>query len=234
MIFARMGSSRLPGKALRPIGDAPLLGWVLARARRVAATRAIVIATTRRADDDAIADFAAAHAAAVFRGAAEDVAGRALACAEHHGFDRFARVCGDSPFFDPEIVDRLIARHVAKGLDIATNVFPRTFPSGASVEVVATAALRRALAAMTDATEREHMTQYFYRHPEDFSISNLAATDERYADVALAVDTPDDLARSRWMVAQLGDRASTASLDDLAALAPAWTQVTARAAVSAR
>jgi spore coat polysaccharide biosynthesis protein SpsF len=171
---------------------------------------------------------------AVFRGSPENVAGRALACAEHHGFERFARLCGDSPFFDPEIVDRLVARHVSEGLDIATNVFPRTFPTGASVEVVATAALRRALAAMTDAAEREHMTQYFYRHPEEFSISNLAAADGRYAAIALAVDTPDDLARSRWMVAQLGERASTAGLDDLASLAPAWAEVAARAAGRAR
>ncbi len=223
IIFARMGSNRLPGKALRKIGDKPLLELILRRAERVAANPAIVIATTELSKDDAIENFAKTHTIPVYRGASEDVAGRALACAEHHGFSRFIRLCGDSPFFQPDIANQLLEQHSEKQLDIATNVFPRTFPTGTSVEIISTKALRRALSADIDSNDREHMTQYFYRHPKNFSIENLKAPNTAYAKVSLAVDTQEDLERSRWMVKQLRTTIDTANLDMLVELSEVWT-----------
>ncbi len=222
IIFARMGSNRLPGKALQKIGSTPLLGWVVQRAQRVLAKPVIVIATTTLTEDDAIADFAIDSAIPLFRGASEDVATRALACAEHYGFDRFVRVCGDSPFFQPEIVRQLLDQHAEKKLDIATNVFPRTFPAGTSVEIITTAALRRVLSGDIDANDREHMTQYFYRHPDDFTIGNLVSPNDGYANVSLAVDTEEDLERSRWIVKQLRETVETASLEVLVKLSQMW------------
>lgn len=224
IIFARMGSKRLPGKALRAVGGRPLLAWVIERARRVGEAGPIIVATSEHAADDAIADRAVRQGAVVFRGALDDVADRALACADRYGLTRFARICGDSPFFEPAMVEQLIAQHSSLELDLATNVFPRTFPPGASVEIIATEALRRAVTASKDPWEREHITQHLYRHPERFSIRNFAAPDDRYAGVALAVDTEQDLERSRWIVARLGDATATAGLDELAALARAWAE----------
>ena len=58
IIFARMGSTRLPRKMLLPIAGRPLLGRVLDRARCVKGERPIVVATSIEADDDAIESFA--------------------------------------------------------------------------------------------------------------------------------------------------------------------------------
>lgn len=225
IIFSRMGSTRLPGKALCQIGDTTLLGWMLSRARQVIEAERIVIATTELAEDDAIVDFAETNEVNVFRGSSEDVAARALACAERYQLKRFARLCGDSPFFDPTIVDQLITRHIVEDLDIATNVFPRSFPAGTSVEIVAITALRRALTAMSDAADHEHMTQYFYRNPEIFTIQNLLAPDSRYTNIKLAVDTKEDLTRSRWIADRLRGNVLNASLDDIIALSTKWNAV---------
>jgi spore coat polysaccharide biosynthesis protein SpsF len=221
IVFARFDSRRLPGKALRSLSGRPLLGRVLDRARRVAGIDGIVVATSERPVDDVIAELAEREAVSRFRGAADDVAGRALACAEANGFARFVRISGDSPFFDPEIVARLIERHLTLDLDLATNVWPRSFPAGASAEVISTQAMRRACADMDD-DDREHVTRYFYRHPDAFRIFNLSAPDERYAGVRLAVDDGDDLERATWIVERLEDPAEAAQLDDIVALARAW------------
>lgn len=218
IVFARMGSARLPGKMLADIGGRTLLGRVLDRARRVAGFT-LVVATTTDAADDPLAAAAAADDVPVFRGDTDDVAGRALACARVHGFTRFGRITGDSPFLDPALYDALFARHRAAALDLATNAHPRSFPVGVTAEVIATGALARICAATTEPRHREHMTSYVYEHPQAFRIANLDVPDGRYAGLHLAVDTASDLARARWIVANLGDPVAGADLDTIVALA---------------
>ena len=61
IIFARMSSSRLPGKMLLPIAGRALLGRVIDRARCVKGDRPVVVATSKEAADDAIERFARAE-----------------------------------------------------------------------------------------------------------------------------------------------------------------------------
>jgi spore coat polysaccharide biosynthesis protein SpsF len=230
IIFSRMDSRRLPGKALRPIGDRPLLGRVLDRARLASSPDRIVVATTERDIDDPIARFASDQDVTVFRGATDDVAGRALACAEALGFEHFARISGDSPFFDPAMVHRLMELTLENDLDLATNVFPRSFPVGASVEIIASRALCRLVEATTDPQDREHVTRYFYDHANQFQIENVGAGDDRYQGVSVGVDEPDDLARAVWMAENLSKPIEAATLDEVVAVARAWHQPNCRVA----
>jgi spore coat polysaccharide biosynthesis protein SpsF len=181
IILARYDSTRLPGKALRPLAGRALLGWVIDRARNVPDNLPLLVATSERELDDPIAAFAEAEGVALYRGSAEDVAGRTLAAAEAEGFDVFARISGDSPFFDYQLLGEMIARRQEVDLDLVTNVMPRSYPPGASCEVVKLAAMRRLVAAAREPEEREHVTLYFYRHPEQFRIENCAASDDRCA-----------------------------------------------------
>ncbi len=234
VVFARHDSRRLPGKVLMDIGGRAMLGRVIDRLRLVRGGGPIVVATSARALDDPVAAYAESEDVDAFRGAAEDVAARALACAEANGFTRFVRISGDSPFFDPEIVARLIERHLTLDLDLATNVWPRSFPAGASAEVISTQAMRRACAEIDDDEDAEHVTRYFYRHPDAFRIFNLKAPDERYAGVRLAVDDAGDLERAAWIVERLEDPAETARLDQIVALARAWQRGRGPAAGAAK
>ena len=222
VVFSRMDSARLPGKALQPIAGRALLGRVIDRARRSQQGGAIVVATSDRDVDGEIASFAAAEGVRVFRGATNDVAGRALACAEEYGFARLVRISGDSPFFDPALIDVLMAMADHDDLDLATNVFPRSFPVGSSVEVVSRDALRRVVAESDDPADREHVTRYLYQHADSFRIRNLAAPDDRFAGISLGVDAPGDIEKAAWMVGRLDGPAALANLDELARLARAW------------
>ena len=222
VIFSRFDSIRLPGKALQSIGDRPLLGHVISRAHRVGTEYEIVVATSDRPIDDSIADFAKGQGVAVFRGAADDCLARASACAETHGFDAIARICGDRAFFDPGLVKRLIGELLARKVDLATNLVERTFPVGASVEIVTLDAMRRMLAETDDPFEREHMTTYIYRNPERFEIWNLTAPEPRHPEVRLVVDDRHDLDRACWIAERLGDDVITADLKKVTALALRW------------
>ncbi|HEX9701701.1 MAG TPA: NTP transferase domain-containing protein [Rhodospirillales bacterium] len=203
LIFARMDSERLPGKALTPVSGRPLLARVIDRVKRSAAGRPIVVCTSKRAADDPIAALAKREGVGIMRGATADVLGRALACAGEKGFDHVVRISGDSPFIDPALIDRMIAIHRDEKPDLTTNVAPRTYPPGASVEVIAVAALRRAAAETDDAGDREHVTRYLYAHPAAFSIRNERAPAGRYDGVSLTVDTPADMARAIWIAERM-------------------------------
>ncbi len=221
VVLARMDSRRLPGKVLRPLGGAPLIAHVIARAARIGESAAVVVATSDRAVDDAVAE-AVEGRAALYRGAGADVARRCLDCAAAYGFARIVRISADSPFLDPALATRLVRLHRARGLDVATNVAPRTYPYGLSVEVLSTPALRRIVAEAESPADCEHVTPYVYRRPERFRLANAAAPEPGLAGVRLVVDTAADLARAAWIAARLGAAASTAPTAELVRLARAW------------
>jgi spore coat polysaccharide biosynthesis protein SpsF len=204
------------------IAGRSLLGHVLARARRVRSEGIVVIATSSDPLDDAIVSFGDAEGVPVFRGALEDVGGRALACAQAFGMRRFARICGDRPFFEPELVDRLLVLQSEKSLDLATNAAERTFPAGVTTEVVTTAALDKVLAETDDPADREHFTRYFYRCPAGFRIENVRCENPENRDISLVVDTAEDLSRARFIASHYPHDVSTAPLAAIIELARAW------------
>ena len=223
-----MDSSRLPGKALMDIGGRPLLGHVIDRVRRVRdrASRGfpVVVATSDHRKDDPVADFARAEGVAVFRGAAEDVAKRCVDCAEAFGFDDLARISGDSPFIDAHLMALMIAERQRRGVDIATNVLPRSCPAGNAMEIVTTEAMRRVLSRTQDPEDREHVTRYIYGHPEEFTIWSHHEPPEAFAGVRVVVDAPEDLERARWIVSRLDGPVATAPFASIAELSRQWKE----------
>ena len=217
LVFARMDSVRLPGKALADLCGRPMLGRVLDRVRRAKRGGRIVVATSERKSDDEIAAFADAEGVETFRGHHTDVAQRALDCCDALGLDHFVRISGDSPFMPPELIDRALETMQQTDADITTNVFPRSYPAGASVEAIKAGALRRAHRDMSE-SEREHVTAAIYKAPAAWRIVNFAAAAPAYLDVRLTVDTPAELGIARAMTARLMPKPELAALDEIVAL----------------
>lgn len=191
IIQARTSSARLPGKVLRPLDGRPALAYTIDSVGHSAAIDALAVATSADPSDDALADFCAAAGVRCERGDLHDVAGRLAAAAAALGLDAFVRVNGDSPFIDPRLIDRAVALLEDERPDLVTNVFPRSFPRGQSVEVIELGALERARTAMRSREEREHVTPYLYAHPDEFRIHNFSA-DEAADWVPLTLDTEAD------------------------------------------
>lgn len=218
VVQARMGSRRLPGKVLTPIGGTPLLGLLLDRLARCEAVDGVAVATSDQPSEDPVAEYAAARGVAVVRGPLDDVAARFLAAAAQLEAVALVRISGDSPLMDPAIVDRA-ARLFDDGCDVVTNVRPRSFPPGQSVEVVRASALAAAHPRM-DAGEREHVTPRLYRPEECLRVRGFAA-ERDYGDLRLTVDTPADLAFVAGLVARMERPPETYGLDEIAELAGA-------------
>jgi spore coat polysaccharide biosynthesis protein SpsF len=199
-VQARMSSRRFPGKVLATLAGRPMIDHVLERCGRAFGLERVVLATSIESSDDALADHAATLGVSVFRGEIDNVLGRFQRCLAAHPCEWFVRISADSPLIDPRLVACVAERRVP-GLDLVTNVQPRTFPAGQSVEVVNSGSFARLDAAALTEEEREHVTLVFYRHPERFRMRNVASRDPRLASQHFAVDTREELRMVEAMLA---------------------------------
>jgi spore coat polysaccharide biosynthesis protein SpsF len=211
-----MGSTRLPGKVLKPIAGQPLLWHIVHRLKASKLIEDIAIATTTNPLDEAIVEFGKAHNVAVVRGPEDDVLARFAHAAELLDADIIVRVSSDAPFLDAGFVDHLITALIEQGGDYVL------MEEGVACAHEGVDPLtRRGLAKLMtqvrhDPAAREHVTGYFKLHPDFVPIARAPAYPPLARDAGrLTVDTPDDLAFAEAAHARLEARAGEASLADL-------------------
>lgn len=198
-----MGSSRLPGKVLRPLGGRPVLGWVIRAAREALPTDDVVVATTRQQQDDAVADIALAAGAHVCRGAVDDVLSRFVTAADGHtDDDTLIRLTADCPFLDPAIIRTCAQAFEGLDVDYLSTNHPRSLPRGLDVEVLTVGVLRE-LDATSTGVDRIHVTSGLYRAG---SRRRAGLTFHPPADdLRVTLDTSEDLAALEAVASELGD-----------------------------
>jgi spore coat polysaccharide biosynthesis protein SpsF len=228
-----MGSTRLPGKVLLPLAGGRVIDHVVARAAAIPGVDHVVVATsTRNLDDPLVEHVRAAGLAQVVRGPELDCLTRFLLAQEASRAEVLVRITADCPLLDPEVSGRSVAHfHAAAGsLDYVSNVFARrTWPRGLDTEVFSAAALQQASRDATDATHREHVTQFIWSQPERFRCDGVHGEDDHSAH-RWTLDTPDDLALiERIFSALWSPRASFDTADVLALLDthPDWVALNA-------
>jgi spore coat polysaccharide biosynthesis protein SpsF len=216
VIQARMGSTRLPGKVLRPIAGQPLLWHIVHRLKKCHLLEDIAVATTVNPADEAIVEWCNANGVMVVRGPEDDVLARYASAAEKLDADIIVRVSSDAPFIDAGFVDHLIATLIEQDGDYVL------LEEGAEcahegVDPFSRRALDRLMMdARNDPAAREHVTGYFKLHPDFVKIVRAAA----YPPLAkkggrFTIDTPDDLAFIEAVHARVAAKAGEASLADL-------------------
>ena len=192
IVQARMGSTRFPGKVMRPIAGTPMIGLLLGRLAKARSIDQIVLATSSDARNDTLAEYARSLGHVVVRGDEEDVLDRFYRAASQVRADAVVRITGDCPLVDPGLVDAVIDDFKTAGVDYGSNVEPPTFPDGLDVEVFTFAALEAAHRDATEKPQREHVTS-FLRESAAFTRVNHAADIDR-SDQRWTVDEPEDFA----------------------------------------
>lgn len=188
ILQARLGSTRLPGKVLAPIGDKSILAHAVERL--LASGFPVVVATTTNAEDEAIERAARQCGVDVFRGDEQDVLSRFIGAGRAFGFDEIVRATADNPFVDLGAAQRTVRFRQRVGAD---HVVECGLPVGTAVEAVSLEALERAQALVTDPYDREHVTSFLRRDQRFRALRAVAPGDIRRPGLRLTVDTPEDL-----------------------------------------
>ena len=136
IIQARYSSKRLPGKVLKKILGTAVLKRVVNQVKKSKEINKIIIATSKHKTDKKIINFCDKNKIYCMAGPLNNVFKRFYSIIVHEHCKSFVRIAADSPLIDPSLIDRAVTLFNKNRYDIVTNVFPRTFPKGFSVEVV--------------------------------------------------------------------------------------------------
>lgn len=193
ILQARMSSSRLPGKVMKPLAGAPMIERQIERLRRCETLARLVVATSDEPSDDPLAAHVEGLGVEVFRGSLDDVLGRFVAAVEALGLTGdIVRLTADCPLADPAVIDAGVRLRARRQVDYVSNGRRPTFPHGLDMEVFTRDALLTAGREATDPYDREHVTPYLYRSG-GFSVAHLTQ-DRDESGLRWTVDTPEDYA----------------------------------------
>lgn len=204
VVAARTGSSRLPGKALLPLGGRPMILFLMERIRATREACTVIFATTTLPEDDGLARVVGDAGFPVFRGANEDVVGRYVSAAQAYDLDYVVRITGDCPFVDTETLDYCLksARQHAP-FDLAST--KRRYPVGIDYEIYRASVMAELhTGGKLDAADREHLMLFMYHHPDLFKLVPLEPRPEWRSDKTFTVDTRGDYVLAQEIVKRLG------------------------------
>jgi spore coat polysaccharide biosynthesis protein SpsF len=222
ILQARMGSRRLPGKALAGLAGRTILAHCLERLRRNSPVP-VVLATTDRPEDDRLAEEAARLGVRTFRGPSEDVLARFVQVAHAMKVDWVVRATADNPAVDMDAPRRVLELVASGDIDHATET---DLPYGAAVEAVRVGALERAHHMAVDPSDREHVTTLIRRDAGHFhAVDRPAPRALRRPELRLTVDTADDLENMRRVMALAGSPLDEPSLEAIIAAADSLMRV---------
>jgi spore coat polysaccharide biosynthesis protein SpsF len=188
VLQARIDSSRLPGKAMLPLGGKPIVFRVMEALNNVSADFHIIACP-----QDSVSSFlpfaeeAGFH---IFSGPKENVLERYCRVIRHFSLNRVIRATGDNPFVFTDAASAINDEAMNQNADYAGF---GGLPHGAGVESVSASALLRAAEEAVSPFEHEHVCPYLYNNPEKFRLHRpLAPSCWRYPDIRLTVDTLED------------------------------------------
>lgn len=191
IVQARMGSTRLPNKVMKPIGGIPMIELLLSRLSRAKELDQIVVATSVDERNQPLIEHVQKLGYACEQGSENDVLDRFVQAARKHQADVVVRITGDCPLADPTIIDAVISGFRKGGFDYMTNANPPTFPDGLDVEVIRFSALQEAHQNARLPSEREHVTPYLRAHPGRYLLGNYAS-ELNLSHMRWTVDEPED------------------------------------------
>ncbi len=199
IVQARITSKRLAGKVLQNVNGKPMLQYLLERLSKSQYLSNIVVATSDTTTDNPITKFCLEKGVSCFRGSLTNVAKRFYRLLKKYNFEAFVRISEDSPLLDQRLVDLGIKIFLDNNYDIVTNVLKRTYPKGQSVEIVKSDAFLDAYKEMKEIEDLEHVTKYFYRNKDNYSIYNFESGEE-LGQIQLSVDTQQDMDNFRQVL----------------------------------
>jgi len=187
-----MGSSRLPGKVMKPLdNENPLLDSVISQLKNCKLIDEILVATTELKEDNIIVEYLQKNKIKYYRGSSEDVLDRYYKCATKFVCSTIVRIPADKPFIDPEFVDSIIKKFEKENFDYITTFLPPSFPIGTEVEIFSYESLEKTWKNAKLPSEREHVTPYIYNNKNKFRILNIKNVKDE-SNLRWAVDRKED------------------------------------------
>jgi len=162
-IPARSNSKRFYRKVFKKFGNTFLLKYLYDRLSDMQNVTVIILTSIRKTDDR-LSDLCAKNNMNCFRGPLNNLSLRFILACEKYNIKSFARINGDSPLIDVNIIKKLFdIFEKKKKYHFFTNIYPRSYPVGQSVEIYKYNTLKKYYKKFNK-FQQEHVGEYLYRN----------------------------------------------------------------------
>ncbi len=216
IIQVRMGSSRLPGKALRSYMELSPLKILYKRLKKSQKISKIIIATTTLKKDLKIIKFCKKFKVPYFRGSPEDVLSRYYFTAKKFKSKNIIRLTADNPFVDIKTLNKLVNLKIKGKYNYVSNAYPlpTNYPDGSEIEIFDFRTLEKTFFLAMLPSEREHVT--FFMVKSKFFKKNKLKLKNNLSKFRYTIDVAGDFkVFSSLIDAYPGKRIFTVSMNEI-------------------
>lgn len=214
ILFNRIGSSRLFGKAFLPIYGKNAMQWIIDRVYNNSIyINKCTIATTTNSLDNEIIIYCKTNNLDYYRGNEYDVFDRLFKTAKISNADIIVDLTSDCPLVDYHHVDSLISTLIYENLDyISNDVIDRSWPDGLDIQCYTMNALEqtykyksylkkeyRMNGGWNIPTLQQHLDEYIQENltsiipVPNFKIKHIKAPDKyNHPEIGITLDTKED------------------------------------------
>jgi len=172
---------------MKVAANKPLIGHLLERLSKSRRLDKVIVAIPDTEKGNDLHRYVEQAGYEVFCGSQDDVLDRYYQAAKSEHPELIARITGDCPLMDYQVLDRMIDHFKANEFDYSCNNTqqPR-FPDGLDIDLFSFRTLERVWDEACMASDREHVTTYIKKFENKFRIGHFHA--------------PADLGDERWTV----------------------------------
>lgn len=191
IIQARMQSTRLPGKILKPMpisSNTSILECIVQQLKKSTYKLDIFIATSQNFENQILGIIAKTLGVNFYSGSEEDVWSRFYAILSSNTYPTVVRITADNPIIDHKILDETITSHLLTKVDYTTT---QGLPLGMNFEIFQSEAFQKMATMDLTAQDREHVTPMFRQH-HSFKTHTYSLQSQVKDTVRLTIDYPED------------------------------------------
>lgn len=217
ILQARVDSSRLPAKVLKPLVGRPVILHIIDRLKRCKTLDEVCVAIPDSPSDDVLMDVVKETGVTIARGSGHDVLSRYIAAAYQTGADVIVRATADNPLVHPASIDAQVEYIEADpSVDYVTTW---GLPLGCMAETFTRKTLERLDFLAKSDILREHVTYFIYQNGHPFNIADLEPpTGLKHPELRLTLDTEEDLRLITAVYDSLHKDGEIVSLEDVVGL----------------
>ena len=203
IVQCRMSSTRLPGKALLPLGGKTVLEWTLASMKKIPAEKYYL--AVDEDSRDALKPVAEKCGWDFYAGSLEDVLDRFCNVIKISKADVVVRATADNPFLFYEAAQKMLEEYFEREKTAPSDYLTYSgLPHGSGVEMFNAHSLLKA-AEQTDLPyDHEHVGPALYNHTDKFKCDFIKAPVKyNHPEYRTTIDTKEDYHRALEIVEQI-------------------------------
>ena len=206
IVQCRLSSTRLPGKALKNLGDKSVLSWVLNSMRKVNADRYFV--ATDEASYGQILPVCEKNGFECFAGSLNDVLKRFVDLLDAVDCKTVIRATADNPFLFYEAAEEScqLFEQKNKNKEKCDYLTYSGLPHGSGVEIFSAESLKKAAQETSDPYDHEHVGPALYNHRDVYNCQFIQTPRRfNYPELRTTIDTYSDYLRALAVVNCIGN-----------------------------